>query len=608
MDPHLAWFILLNPLIAAAVIHLLMRKFADTSATVSVLSAVSGLLAAVGIWFSNGDFSLEVPWIDFPPTLRVPIGLLIDDLSRLMLVVVTGIGALVHIYSTVYMGRDDGKSRYFGNLSLFMFSMLGIVLANNFVMMFVFWELVGVSSYLLIGHWFTRDSASAAANKAFLTNRIGDFGFMLGILMVWTWAGSIVFPEIAAKVPALTSSPAFLTTTVLLLFCGAVGKSAQVPLHVWLPDAMEGPTPVSALIHAATMVAAGVYMLARITFLIGLAPAAQTVIAAVGITTALLAALMATQQDDIKRILAYSTLSQLGYMIMAIGLAAPGAAMFHLFTHAFFKALLFLGAGAIIHALHHEQDIWRMGGLSKPMRLTFATFAIGTLALTGCPFLSGFYSKDAILIAAFQSKGSVLLFPLALLTAVLTAFYMTRLVVVAFLGRPRTASAEHGHDGPLRMTGPLVVLALLSVVAGWNFISHAAMGRGYVQELHHLHEGSGHILVPVLATLAFLGGTLGGWMLYIGKDREPVQIPMFRNRFYFDELYTVVVVRTQELLAAASAFFDRWVIDGLFVRGLSGGTWATGFVLRLAQFGNVQGYSLLFGAGVITLVYYMVFA
>jgi NADH-quinone oxidoreductase subunit L len=610
MDPQLVWFILFNPLLAAALIHLFARKSASTSTFISVASACFGLLAAAGIFASGGHghepAKIEVPWIDFGPALRVPIGLLVDDLSKAMLLVVTGIGALVHIYSTVYMAHDESKARYFGNLSLFMFSMLGIVLANNFVMMFIFWELVGVSSYLLIGHWFTKESAAAAANKAFLTNRIGDFGFMLGILMVWAWAGTVVFPEIGAKLATLSIHQTYLTAAVLLVFCGAVGKSAQVPLHVWLPDAMEGPTPVSALIHAATMVAAGVYMLARVFFLIELTPSGQTAIAVIGGITALLAALMATQQHDIKRILAYSTLSQLGYMVMAIGVAAPGAAMFHLFTHAFFKALLFLGAGAIIHALHHEQDIWRMGGLRKSMRLTFGTFAIGTLALTGCPFLAGFFSKDLILVAALQKN--IGLFLLAVFTAFLTAFYMTRLFVVVFFGKPRTPEAEHGHDGPVKMTGPLVILAGLSVIAGYGFIANNVLGHDIHESLHKLHEAKGSVWAMILGTLAFVAGSAAGWVLYSGKEKDPILIPPFKNKFYFDELYAALIAGTQELLAKASAFADKWIIDGLLVRVSSGAAWGAGFVLRFLQFGNLQGYSFLFGAGVVALVYFMIFA
>jgi NADH-quinone oxidoreductase subunit L len=609
MDPYLAWFILFNPLVATALIHLVMRRSSGNSIFFSVASSVFGLIAAIGIFSTRlgqgGTYSVEFPWLDFGPALRVPIGLLIDDLSKLMLLVVTGIGAAIHIYSTVYMEADESKPRYFGNLSLFMFSMLGIVLANNFVMMFIFWELVGVSSYLLIGHWFTRNSAADAANKAFITNRIGDFGFMLGILMVWAWAGTVVFPEIGARLTTLNINQGYLTFAMLLVFCGAIGKSAQVPLHVWLPDAMEGPTPVSALIHAATMVAAGVYMLARVYFLIGLTPDAQFVIAGIGAMTALLAALMATQQDDIKRILAYSTLSQLGYMIMAIGLAAPAAAMFHLFTHAFFKALLFLGAGAIIHVLHHEQDIWKMGGLSKSMRMTFLTFAAGYLALVGCPGLAGFFSKDLILTAAFQKNIGIFL--LAVFTAFLTAFYMTRLFVVVFLGKARTHEAEHGHDGPPRMTWPLIVLAVFSVFAGWDFMAKA-VGHDYHEVLHKLHDGPGSNWSMWLGTLAFLAGTAAAYFLYAGKEKDPILIPPFKNKFYFDELYAALIAGTQDLLAKFGAFADKWIVDGVLVRVSSGAVWGLGFVLRFFQFGNLQGYAFLFAAGVVALIYFMVFA
>jgi len=610
MDSNLVWFVLCSPLVGAALIHLVFRKSAGTATFISVMSSVVGLFAAIGVFTMGADHGpapvIEVPWIDFGPALRVPIGLMVDDLSKLMLLVVTGIGAMVHIYSTVYMEHDESKARYFGNLSLFMFSMLGIVLANNFVMMFIFWELVGVSSYLLIGHWFTKESAAAAANKAFLTNRIGDFGFMLGILMVWAWMGTVVFPEIEAGLPVANIHQGYLTAAVLLVFCGAVGKSAQLPLHVWLPDAMEGPTPVSALIHAATMVAAGVYMLARVFFLIQLTPGAQTIIAVIGGLTALLAALMATQQDDIKRILAYSTLSQLGYMVMAVGLAAPAAGMFHLFTHAFFKALLFLGAGAIIHALHHEQDIWKMGGLSKSMKVTFLTFAAGYLALIGCPGLAGFFSKDLILVAALQKN--VGLFLIAVFTAFLTAFYMTRLFVVVFLGKPRTPAAEHGHDGPVRMVGPLVILAFLSLVAGYGFIADGAMGHKYHEALHALHAAKGATLAMIFGTLAFVAGAGAGYVLYVGREKDPILIPPFKQKFYFDELYAALIAGTQDLLAKLSAFADKWIIDGVLVRVSSGAVWGLGFVLRLFQFGNLQGYAFLFGAGVVALIYFMVFA
>jgi NADH-quinone oxidoreductase subunit L len=604
MDPKLPWFILANPLVAAALIQLLLRRNHSAASALSVLSAFAGLLAALGIWFSAAPASaLQIPWIDFGSQLQIPIGLLIDPLSKLMLLVVTGVGALVHLYSLVYMAGDDSKGRFFGNLSLFMFSMLGIVLADNFAMMFIFWELVGVSSYLLIGHWFTKNSAAAAANKAFLTNRIGDFGFMLGILILWTASGTVVFPELAAKASSLPIAPGLLTAGVLLVFCGAVGKSAQLPLHVWLPDAMEGPTPVSALIHAATMVAAGVYMLARVSFLITLSPDAQSVIAWTGILTAVFAALLATQQDDIKRILAYSTLSQLGYMVSAIGLAAPGAAMFHLFTHAFFKALLFLGAGAVIHALHHEQDIWRMGGLAKKMPLTFMTFATGYLALIGCPGLSGFFSKDLILMAAWQHNKVI--FALGVATAGLTAFYMTRLFVVAFLGTPRSEAAAHGHDGPAAMTLPLLLLAIPSISAGWPLIQHAALGHETSEALHHLHE-SGSSLVVIFATLAFAVGTGVSFFIYGKAATDPIRIGPLRNKLYIDEVYSALISATQDLAADMSAWFDKWILDGVMVRGLSGATWGLGFALRFLQVGNLQAYSFIFGLGVVTVIYLLI--
>ena len=428
MNHSLPWIILFSPLVSALLILLVTRRQGYLSAYLSIAAVAVSFLASCAL-LGTANHNPHFPWIDFSPDLLMNFGVAVTDLSKTMLIVVTLVGLLVHVYSLGYMQEDRDIARYYAGLSLFMFSMLGIVLADNFVMMFIFWELVGVSSYLLIGHWYERPQAADAANKAFLVNRIGDFGFMAGILMLWSITGQIDFSQLAATINESVKEPAFqthfvpyLTVAMLLIFCGPMGKSAQVPLHVWLPDAMEGPTPVSALIHAATMVAAGVYLLVRVSFLLAYVPIAQEVIAIVGITTAVLAALMATQQNDIKRILAYSTLSQLGYMVSAVGVAAGGAAMFHLFTHAFFKALLFLGAGAVIHALHHEQDIWKMGGLRTRMPVTFWTFLIATLALMGCPFLSGFYSKDAIIEAMAKTHPVIAI--LGLLVAFLTAFYM----------------------------------------------------------------------------------------------------------------------------------------------------------------------------------------
>ena len=345
------------------------------------------------------------------------------------------------------------------------------------------------------------------------------------------------------------------------------------------------------------MVAAGVYMLARVSFLIALSADAQMVIAAIGAITALFAGLVATQQDDIKRILAYSTLSQLGYMVLAIGLKAPGAAMFHLFTHACFKALLFLGAGAIIHALHHEQNIWKMGGLSKRMKLTFFTFTAGTLALIGCPGFSGFFSKDSILVAAYEHKYAIWFFTPALITAFLTAYYMTRLWVVVFFGQARADAAKHGHDGPPAMTGPLLILGVFSVFAGYGTSRYFIAGP----------EEPLNLVVLILATSAFLGGVISGWVLYKGQSTDPILIPLLKKKLYIDELYAALIAGTQDLLASIAGWFDKWILDGVIVRGLSGGVWGLGFVLRFFQFGNLQAYTFLFGVGVVAMIYILVF-
>src|SRR5438309_424942 len=484
----------LLPLVSAIAITLFTLRFKTLSSFLSV-AAVLGSFGCSCLIFGSSNISAPAfTWIDISGVFRVPLGLVLDNLSKTMLVLVSGVGSLIHIYSLGYMRDDEGKSRYFAALSLFMFAMLGIVLANNFVMMFIFWELVGFTSYVLIGHWFERDSAAEAAKKAFLTTRVGDFGFMIGILMVWMATGSVIFDDIVGHLSKITSNPDYLTIAAVLIFCGAVGKSAQFPLHVWLPDAMEGPTPVSALIHAATMVAAGVYLLVRVAFLIQASQTALLVIAWIGTITAFLGALLATQQTDIKRILAYSTISQLGYMVMAVGLASNEAAMFHLFTHAFFKALLFLAAGSVIVTLHHEQDIWKMGGLAKKLRITFATFAVGALALVGCPPFSGFFSKDAILALAYERNMSI--FVIGLTTAFLTAFYISRAVMVAFLGKPRTDAARAGKESPLVMIIPLLILALFALIAGLESVAQ-----------HFLvvpHEKESVFTVPALALVALI--------------------------------------------------------------------------------------------------------
>lgn len=606
----LPWILLFLPLIVAAVNQLVLKKSAlvpivsTASAIATFIIALLLLKTEAIIWFkwaTIGDFSIDI-------------GIQLDKLSTGMMIVVTGIGMLVHIFSLAYMKDDEAKARYFTGLSLFMFSMTGIVLSSNFIMTFIFWELVGLSSYLLIGHWYQKDSAADAAKKAFLANRVGDFGFMIGILLLWGITGALAFNEMGAGVKAFGEAhpaifAATLSTALLCVFCGAVGKSAQLPLHVWLPDAMEGPTPVSALIHAATMVAAGVYMLFRVQLSLDLDPAflkglfSSQVIAWVGGITSLAAALMATQQDDIKKILAYSTLSQLGYMVMAVGLVSGEAGMFHLFTHAWFKALLFLGSGAIIYACHHEQNIWKMGGLLKKMPITGITFLIGTAALMAVPYVtSGFWSKEEILSAAWN--GNKALFLIAVFVAFLTTFYMTRAYVVAFLGKPRDHGAEHAHEvGPLMLL-PLILLAVMAVISGFAFTSGAL--NAFRPE-HHGHV-EGHTIVLGASIASLILGLIAGFVLYSGKDKDPVSIPLFKNRFYIDGFYDNFIVRYfQDAFAAIVHFLDELFINGIFVGGLSRGAESLGNAFRKVQSGSLQGYAFAFGLGVILVIYFTVF-
>jgi NADH-quinone oxidoreductase subunit L len=640
MNENLPWIILFLPLLATVMIWLFWRKDPLSSATVSCAAVVAAFFCSVVLWTAtvgdmmgdNADlaarhfvsFESEFTWLQ-AGALQVPFAVSVDPMSMLMLLVVTGVGSLIHIFSVAYMRGDRGYSRYFACLSFFTFSMLGIVLSNNFLQLFIFWELVGVSSYLLIGFWYERPAAADAAKKAFLTNRVGDFGFLAGIIMIWAATGTLDFGSLEAE---FVINPSIVGTIGgLLIFCGAVGKSAQFPLHVWLPDAMEGPTPVSALIHAATMVAAGVYMICRVSFVFD--PAAQTVIAWVGGVTAMLAALTAMQQNDIKRILAYSTLSQLGYMVMAAGLSAQPAAMFHLATHACFKALLFLGAGSVIHAMSHEQDIWKMGRLRDKMPVTARAFLIGTLALCGLPPLSGFYSKDAILAAA--NEKSPVLFGIAMAVAALTTFYMFRLVFVVFYGRAKSELTARAHESPGLMTFPLIALAIASVVAGGLGIQRVlapqffvpqgspwwlhlflgdirlALSQLKVEALEPLHSAP----VPMLCGLgAIVYGFLCAWGLYRNADSDPLPktLPtlcrVLRNKFYFDELYAWLIACTQDLFARVAGFSDRYILAG-GVRFISGGTELLGRGLRLAQSGNLQTYALLTAAGIALALYWM---
>lgn len=607
----LAWILLFLPLISAASIQLWLKSMPDTAVKMSIFSAVSTFVIAV-VLLCNKDTTTHFAWAT-AGNFNIEIGLILDQLSKGMMLVVTGVGMLVHIFSLGYMKDDDAKARYFGGLSIFMFSMTGIVLANNFIMMFIFWELVGFSSYLLIGHWFQKISAAEAAKKAFLVNRIGDFGFMIGILMLWGLLGTFAFEHMKEGAAALPESSSTLVgISVLLVFCGAVGKSAQFPLHVWLPDAMEGPTPVSALIHAATMVAAGVYMLFRLQVAAGadlFDGFSGTTIAWIGGITSLLAALMATQQDDIKRILAYSTLSQLGYMVMAVGLAGDdggAAGMFHLYTHAWFKALLFLGAGAVIYACHHEQNIWKMGGLFHKMRKTAICFAIGTGALIAVPIISsGFWSKEQILEVAHKENGA--LFVIGAVVAVLTPFYMMRLFVVAFLGKGRGHGAEEAKEVPAIMWVPLAILAVLAFVSGFPPIA-ARLSPKFIS------HGGVHLDSPVfwISALGMLAGAAGGIFLYYGRNSDPLAnnpvCKIFRNKFYLDELYLKLVKIFQDTVAAVIHFFDEFVINDLLVGGIARSATGLGNIFRRLQSGNLQGYAILFGIGILVVIYLTVFA
>lgn len=593
----IAWITLLTPLVAAALILLVTRTSKPLAAGLAILSS---LVAFVGAWILfgsgvTGDFH-GFNWIDLGKTFTIPIGLAIDPLSRTMLVIVCSIAPLVFIYSLGYMKEEEGYWRYFAGLALFLFSMIGIVMADNLVMMFIFWELVGVSSYILIGHYFRKEAAADAAKQAFLVNRIGDFGFMLGILLLWIGTGTTSFAGIAG---AITSMPApALSIAIVLIFCGTVGKSAQFPLHVWLPNSMEGPTPVSSLLHAATMVAAGVYLLARIFPLVAASPDAAQIIAWIGAITALGAGILATQQDDIKGILAYSTISQLGYMVAGAGLAFSAALpMFHLFTHAFFKCLLFLTAGSVILGMHHEQDIWKMGGLKNKMPLTFIAYLIGMLALSGCPGLSGNFSKDLIMDHAWEAHRAI--FWVLIAGAALTPFYMARQGLVVFFGAPRSDAAKHAHESPMVMVLPLLILAIPAVISGYGFFqNHFFSGIGSLKEAENL---------PWFVHFTFFGAFAAGLALacalYRNPTKDPLRIPLIANRFYIDAIYDWSVANIQGGFARLCSFFDRWFINGILVQGSATAVWFLGFCLRFLQVGNIQAYALFFGVGVIGLIY-----
>jgi NADH-quinone oxidoreductase subunit L len=553
-------------------------------------------------WMAAGDF-------------QAPVIALVDPLTGVMLLVVTGVGLLIHVYSIGYMHADPGYARYFAYLNLFVFSMTMLVLAGNFLVLYVFWEAVGLCSYLLIGFWYTRDAAAAAGKKAFIVNRVGDFGFGLGIMWLWTVAGTLDYAGVFAAAPSLPVATA--TGIALLLFMGACGKSAQLPLHTWLPDAMEGPTPVSALIHAATMVTAGVYMVARSHALFERSGVALEIVAWVGTATALFAATVALVQTDIKRVLAYSTISQLGYMFAAVGIGAYAAGVFHLVTHAFFKALLFLGAGSVIHGLGGEQDLRKMGGLAPRMVVTAVTMTIGVAGLAGVPGLAGFFSKDEILAEAFHG-GHVLHWATLLVCAALTSFYSFRLLFLAFAGGPRMPRdvAHHAHESPPTMTGPLIVLAILTVVSGWAVGVPSEHGTRFARFLAPVlgdregaHDGAGSYLVLLLSVVAAVAGIAGAWLMYASSSARVETVGQPRSRLHalllraygIDALYDWLIVRP---LLALSVFLaravDLGVIDGLV--NLAGRIVVAGAAaLRRVQTGYIVNYALTMLAGAVVI-------
>jgi NADH-quinone oxidoreductase subunit L len=621
----LFWLIPLIPGASAFVLLLFGRRLSRAWVALQASAAVFASLAlstaallrlAQSGQGATGFAKTLLPWIA-SGSFSTSISFRLDELSAVMALVVTGVGFLIHVYSAGYMSDDKGHSRYFAFLNLFTFFMLVLVMASDIVLMFVGWEGVGLCSYLLIGFWFDRPAAAKAGMKAFIVNRIGDAAFIIAIVFLLATVGRADIAAINAAPGAGLLSPTLVTMIAILLFVGATGKSAQIPLYVWLPDAMEGPTPVSALIHAATMVTAGVYMVCRLSGLYAASVTASSIVAWVGAITAVFAATMALVQNDIKRVLAYSTISQIGYMFIGCGVGAYAAGMFHLVTHAFFKSLLFLAAGSVIHALGGEQDMRRMGGLRKSLPVTFPVFLVGALAISGVPFLSGFFSKDAILTSAFAGR-QYALYALGLAGAVLTAFYVFRLIYMTFYGEERVplAPGHHVHEPPRTMTVPLVILAFFSALAGFIGLPVFFGERADVfgRFLESVFGRVPHQLAPtteaVLVLAATLSALLGIWLAFVFYRKSP-QIPLslahrfpgiYRllvGKYYVDEAYDIVLVRP--LVRGAEwtyQHFDLKVIDGV-LNGSTAGAGLAGKGLNILQSGLLRDYALAFLLGVI---------
>ncbi len=626
---NFVYLVPLFPLISFAIVGLLNRNLSKSLTSILACGSVmASFVVSLLIFFEQ--LHTETPtivtlfdWISVG-TFSAKFSFLVDHLSSLFLLIITGVGSLIHVYSAGYMHDDDGFRRFFAYLNLFIFFMLLLILGDNFLVMFVGWEGVGLCSYLLIGFWFKNIDYSSAAKKAFIMNRIGDLGFLLGIFAIFATFGSIEYAEVFKAAASGNYAAGILTFICILLFVGAMGKSAQIPLFTWLPDAMAGPTPVSALIHAATMVTAGIYMIARSSVLFELSPVASNIVAYVGIATALMAASIGLLQNDIKKVLAYSTVSQLGLMFVALGVGAYSAAVFHVMTHAFFKALLFLGAGSVIHAMGGEQDIRRMGGLKKYIPTTHTTFLIGTLAISGIPFFAGFFSKDQILSAL--AEHNIVLWVLGVAVSLMTCFYMFRLYYVTFHGSFRgTHEQEHHlHESPASMTIPLMVLAVLSIVGGFvgvphvlggsigvhNYFEHFLSSVVKVKESHLTH---GQELMYMGITLALIIGT---WFLARQKFAVNGEVPVednamagftktVYNKYFVDEIYTTYITNPLNRLSAFFYnLFDRTIVDGA-VNGVGVAVRQLSSLLRQTQTGNLGFYVLVM---VVSVVLVMVFS
>jgi NADH-quinone oxidoreductase subunit L len=611
----------LFPLIGFAIIGLANRSLSKNLTGIIATGAVFASFVVSAMIFMGrlGHESEAVTvtlfdWIS-AGTLNIKMSFLVDNLSAIFLMVITGVGTLIHLYSTGYMHEDDGFRRFFAYLNLFVFFMLLLVLGDNYLVMFIGWEGVGLCSYLLIGFWFKNIDYSSAAKKAFIMNRIGDLGLLLGVLTIFTTVGTVTYSEVFANASKFTVP--VVTATTLLLFIGAMGKSAQIPLYTWLPDAMAGPTPVSALIHAATMVTAGIYMVARSSALYTLAPISMDVVAWTGVLTALFAATIGFAQTDIKKVLAYSTVSQLGFMFAALGVGAFSAGVFHVVTHAFFKALLFLGAGSVIHAMHHEQDIRSMGGLKSKLPITHATFLLGYMAIIGFPFFSGYFSKDEIIIQALANKPVIGY--LLILAAMMTAFYMSRVYFLTFWGKFRgTHEQEHHlHESPLTMTIPLMVLAALSVVGG--FLLHGYMEHNLVQAvvrsaaieehtLHTLHTIMYGVTAAVLVIAAY------AYVRYVAQNTVPSADAEMQglektvyNKYYIDEFYETAITKPINRIGSfLYNMIDKTIVDGL-VNGIGEGVRTLSGQFRQLQTGNTGFYIVSMVIGIVVMFALMLF-